>query len=213
MSLPYPHHPGFFEVLATRRAYTTLLYLLLSLATGIFAFTYALTGLSLSLGLAILIIGIPVAVAFLAGTRLLSVAEVHLLKALVGDGSDEGPALMPHGEGWLGRLKALVSDRRTWTSLLYFALLLPLGIAYFTLMVTLFSLGLGLLAVPLARLFHLNSSFNVDLCGGAWILAHHGLAMFLCGLAGLLLLPLTLHLALLLGRFQVWLARHLLVRA
>ena len=213
MSLPYPPHPGFFEVLATCRAYTTLLYLLLSLATGIFAFTYAVTGLSLSLGLAILIIGIPVAVAFLAGTRLLSVAEVHLLKALVGDGSDEGPALMPHGEGWLGRLKTLVSDRRTWTSLLYFLLHLPLGIAYFTLMVTLLSLGLGLLAVPLARLFHFNSSFSFDMCGGAWILAHPGLGMFLCGLVGLFLLPLTLHLALLLGRFQVWLARHLLVRA
>ena len=213
MSPPSPLHPGFFEVLASRRAYTTLLYLLLSLATGIFAFTYAVTGLSLSLGLVILIIGIPVAVAFLAGTRLLSVAEVHLLKALVGDGAEEAPALMPRGEDWLGRLKALVSDRRTWTSLLYFVLHLPLGIAYFTLMVTLLSLGLGLLAMPLARLFHFNSSFSFDVCGCAWILAHPGLATFLCGLAGLFLLPLTLHLALLLGRFQVWLARHLLVRA
>jgi len=213
MSLPYPIHPGFFEVLASRRAYTTLLYLLLSLATGIFAFTYALTGLSLSLGLAILIIGIPVVVAFLAGTRLLSVAEVHLLKALVGGGAEGGPALMPHGEGWLGRLKTLVSDRRTWTSLLYFVLHLPLGIAYFTLMVTLLSPGLGLLAMPLARLFHFNSSFNLDVGGGAWILAHPGLATFLCGLAGLFLLPLTLHLGLVLGRFQVWLGRHLLVRA
>jgi hypothetical protein len=153
-----------------------------------------------------------VAVAFLAGTRLLSVAEVHLLKALVGDGAVEAPALLPVGEGWLGRMKVLVSDRRTWTSLLYFLLLLPLGIAYFTLMVTLLSLSLGLLAVPLAHLFHFNGSFNMDLCGGAWILAHPGLPMFLCGLAGLLLLPLALHLALLLGRFQAWLARHLLVR-
>jgi hypothetical protein len=205
-------YPGFFEVLATRRAYTSLLYLLLSLATGIFAFTFVVTGISLSLGLAILIIGIPVAVAFLAATRLLSVAEIHLLKALVGDEAVEAPTLMLSGEGWVGRLKALVSDRRTWTSLLYFLLHLPLGIAYFTLLVTLLSLGLGLLAVPLAYLFHLNGSFTMDLCGGAWVIAHPGLALFLCGLAGLVLLPLTLHLALLLGRFQVWLARHLLVR-
>jgi hypothetical protein len=213
MPLPSSPHPGFFEILATRRAYTTLLYLLLSLATGSFAFTFAVTGLSLSLSLAILIIGIPVAVAFLAGTRLLSVAEVHLLKALVGDGAAEAPTLLPGGEGWLGRLKVLVSDRRTWTSLLYFLLHLPLGIAYFTLMVTLLSLGLGLLAVPLAHLFHFSGSFNLDLCGGAWIMNHSGLALLLCGLAGLVLLPLTLHLALLLGRFQVWLASHLLVRA
>ena len=63
MPLQSPSHPGFFQVLACRRAWSTLLYLFLSLATGILAFTYAVTGISLSLGLAILIIGIPVAVA------------------------------------------------------------------------------------------------------------------------------------------------------
>nr|WP_275976192.1 sensor domain-containing protein [Geothrix oryzisoli] len=208
-----PPHPGFFEVLATRRAYTTLLYLLGSMVTGILTFTYAVTGLSLSLGLAILIIGIPVAVAFLAGARLLSVAEVHLLKALVGADGSEAPALLPAGEGWLTRLKALVGDRRTWTSLLYFVLLLPLGVAYFTLLVTLLITGLALLAVPVLRLLHLGASFTGDLGGIAWITAHPGLAVVLCGLAGLALVPLTFHLALLLGRFQIWLARHLLIRA
>jgi len=213
MSLSSPTHPGFFEVLATGRAYTTLLYLLLSLATGCFAFTFAVAGLSLSLGLAILIIGLPVALAFLAGTRLLAVAETHLLKLLVGGGTAEAPALLPEGEGWLGRVKALVLDRRTWTSLLYFLLHLPLGIAYFTLMVTLLSLGLGLLALPLARLFLAPGAISLGVGGGAWMVAHPDLALVLCGLAGLFLLPLTLHLALLLGRLQVWLARHLLVRA
>jgi len=208
-----PPHPGFFEVLGTRRAYTTLLYLLFSMGTGILTFTYAVTGLSLSLGLAILIIGIPVAVAFLAGTRLLAVAEVHLLKALVGADGSEAPALLPAGEGWLARLKALVGDHRTWTSLLYFVLLLPLGVVYFTLLVTLLTTGVSLLAVPVLRLLHLGASFTGDLGGIAWITAHPGLAAALCGLAGLALLPLTFHLALLLGRFQVWLARHLLIRA
>ena len=165
------------------------------------------------LGLAILIIGLPVAAAFLAGTRLLSVAEVHLLKALVGAEGSEVPTLLPAGEGWLARLKALVTDRRTWTSLLYFVLLMPLGIAYFTLLVTLLTTGLTLLAVPVLHLLHLGASFTGDLGGVAWVAAHPGLTVVLCGLAGLALLPLTFHLALLLGRFQIWLARHLLVRA
>lgn len=212
MPLQSPSHPGFFEVLATRRAYTTLLYLLLSLVTGILAFTYAVTGLSLSLGLAILIIGIPVAVAFLAGARLLSVAELRLLGALVGHDSPEKPALLPAGDGWLTRTKALVGDPRTWTSLLYFVLLLPLGTAYFTLLVTLLTTGLALLAVPVLHLLHVGGSFTGDVGGVLWISAHPGLAAALCGLAGLALLPLTFHLALLLGRFQIWLARHLLVR-
>jgi len=208
-----PPHPGFFEVMSSRRAYTTLLYLLFSMVTGILTFTYAVTGLSLSLGLAILIIGLPVAVAFLAGTRLLSVAEVHLLKAMVGGEGSEAPALLPAGEGWLARLKALASDRRTWTSLLYFVLLMPLGIAYFTMLVTLLVMGLGFLAVPVLHLLHVGGSFTGDVGGILWISAHPGLAAALCGLAGLALVPLTFHLALLLGRFQIWLARHLLVRA
>jgi len=213
MSLIAQSQPGFFEVMASRRAYTTLLYLLLSMATGILTFTYAVTGLSLSLVLAILIFGIPVAVAFLAGTRLLAVAEVHLLKVMVGAEASEAPDLLPTGEGFLGRLKALVSDRRTWTSLLYFLLLMPLGIAYFTTLVTLLSVGLGLLAAPVARLFQVSGAFNLDIGGTAWILNHPNLTAMLCGLAGLALIPLTLHLALLLGRFQLWLAQHLLVRA
>lgn len=211
MSLLSPTHPGFFEVMATRRAYTTALYLLLSLATGIFAFTFAVTGISLSLGLAILIIGIPVAVTFLAGTRLLAVAESHLLRLLVDDEASEAPTLLPVGEGWLARLKALVTDRRTWTSLLYFLLLMPLGIAYFTAMITLLAVSLGFLAVPLLRLLHLSGSLNLDLGGLAWNLAHPNLTAVLCGLLGLALVPLTFHLPLLLGRFQVWLAHHLLV--
>jgi hypothetical protein len=213
MSLLAPPHPGFFEVLATRRAYTTLLYLLLSMATGILTFTFVVTGLSLSLGLAILIIGIPVMLAFLMGTRLLSVAEVHLLRLMVGGEGSAGPDLLPGGQGWGFRLKALLGDRRTWTSLLYFLLLMPLGIAYFTTLISLLATGLALLAVPFARLLHATGSLSFDLGGTAWIVDHPNLAGVLCGLAGLALVPLTFHLALLLGRFQLWLAKHLLVRA
>ncbi len=212
MSLLPASHPGFFEALAQRRTYTTLLYLLLSLATGLLAFTYTMVGLSLSLGLAILIIGIPVALTFLAGARLLSVGEVHLLRVLVGNEGSAGPALLPAGEGWSGRLKGLLRDRRTWTSLVYLLLLMPLGIAYFTLFVSLLATGLSLVLVPFAQLFQATGTFSLDL-GGSWLLSHPNLAAALCGLVGLALLPLTFHLALLLGRFQVWLARHLLVQA
>ena len=205
-------HPGFFGVLACRRAYTTLLYLLLSLATGTLAFTYAVTGISLSLGLAILILGVPVALAFLFGTRLLAVAEFHLLHVLVGEDVPAAPALPAPRPGWVARLKALVTDRRTWTSLLYFLLLLPLGLGYFTLLVTLLALGLGLAAAPLTLLLAGHGTLAVHLVAPPWILVHPSLLAVLCGLAGLVLVPAALHLGLILGRFQLWLARHLLVQ-
>ncbi len=206
-------HPGFFEVLACRRAYTTLLYLLLSLATGTLAFTYAVTGISLSLGLAILILGVPVALAFLIGTRLLAVAEFHLLHVLVGEGAHPSPAPLAAGEGWAARLKALVTDGRTWTSLLYLLLLLPLGLGYFTLLVTLLALGLGLVAAPLTLLLPGHGTLALHLVAPPWILIHPALVALLCGLAGCILIPAALHLGLLLGRFQLWLGRHLLVRS
>jgi hypothetical protein len=108
---------------------------------------------------------------------------------------------------------ALVRDPRTWTSLVYFLALMPLGVAYFSSLVTLLGLGLGLLAVPVARLLSLSGSLSLDLVGTGWSMFHPNLAAILCGLAGLAIVALTFHLALVLGRFQVWLAKHLLIQA
>ena len=47
----------FFGIFLDPRAYTSVFFMLLSLATGMVYFTIAVTGLSLSLGLSILIIG------------------------------------------------------------------------------------------------------------------------------------------------------------
>src|SRR5438034_547908 len=47
----------FFAVYQDPRAYTSLFYMLLTLATGIVYFTFVVTGLSLSAGFAVLIIG------------------------------------------------------------------------------------------------------------------------------------------------------------
>jgi len=213
MTLLSDSHPGFFEVLATPRAYTTLGYLLLTLPLGILTFTFAVTGLSLSLGLAILIIGIPFALAFLALARTISVVEVHLLRAMVDPEGLEAPAFLPLGEGWMNRLKALVTDLRTWTSLGYFLLQLPLGIANFTVLITSLVVGLTLVAAPLAVLFHGMPEISADCFRLPVFQSHPGLGLLLCALTGAVLVPLTFHAALVLGRFQTWLARHLLVRA
>lgn len=213
MSWLSPSHPGFFDVLTVPRAYSTLLYLLLSMATGILGFTFVVTGLSLSLGLSILVIGLPVALAFLLGVRLLALGEIHLLRALVADDGSPAPAVVPGGPGWLARLTSLLKDRRTWTSLLYFLVHLPLGILAFTVLVSLLAVGLSLLAVPVAAVLQAGGAFDGDLGGLAWSVSHPQLTAIACGLLGAAILPLSLHLGLLLGRLQVWLARHLLVRA
>src|SRR5882757_2311794 len=55
--LPKSGAGAFFGVFLDPRAYTSLFFMLLSLATGIIYFTFSVTGLSLSAGLSVLIIG------------------------------------------------------------------------------------------------------------------------------------------------------------
>src|SRR5271167_736386 len=50
---------AFFGVFLDPRAYTSVFFMLLSLATGVIYFTFAVTGLALSAGLAVLVVGIP----------------------------------------------------------------------------------------------------------------------------------------------------------
>ena len=204
---PRPH-PSFFGVFKDFRAYTSLLYLLLSLATGIFFFTWSITGVSLSLGLLVLIIGIPVLIAFLGSVRLLALAEGRLVEALLGVRMPRRQPPTDQEKGWKVQLKALFTDGRTWTSLAYLLLMLPLGIFFFSLMVTMLSTSLGLLATPVVHfVFH-----EVTFDGWAWGGNHQGLVAVIAGILGLFGVPLTLHAALLLGRMQGLLARHFLVR-
>ena len=74
----------FFGVYADPRAYLSLLYMLLALVTGIFYFTFAVTGLSLSAGLAILIIGVPFFLLFVGTTRVVALAEGRLVETMLG---------------------------------------------------------------------------------------------------------------------------------
>ncbi|HZU53457.1 MAG TPA: sensor domain-containing protein [Holophagaceae bacterium] len=206
-SAPRPR-PTFFGVLKSPRAYSSLLYLLLSLGTGIFCFTWAVTGISLSAGLFILIIGIPVLIGFLGSVRLIALMEGRFVEVMLGARMPRRPLPADQQTGWKARLKALFTDGRTWTSLGYMLLMLPLGIFYFTAMVTMLSVNLLFLATPIVHfVFH-----EVTYDGWTWGGGHPNTVAVAFGLIGLFGVPLTLHAALALGRFQGILARRLLVR-
>ncbi|MCE9522231.1 MAG: sensor domain-containing protein [Alphaproteobacteria bacterium] len=129
--------PGLFGVLVDPRAYGALIYMLLSLATGIFYFTWAVTGVSLTLGLAILIIGIPFALLFIGSIRVISWVEGRVVEALLGVRMPRRLPTQEEGGTLWTRIKRVLGDARTWSSLIYMLLQLPLGVIYFTLAVTL----------------------------------------------------------------------------
>jgi len=75
----------FFAVFMDARAYTSLFYMLLTLATGMVCFTFVITGLALSGGFAILVIGIPFFLAFIGIARVIALGEGRPLEATTGE--------------------------------------------------------------------------------------------------------------------------------
>ena len=200
----------FFGVVADPRTYGALFYMLLSLATGIVYFTFVTTGVSLSAGLMILIIGIPLLVLFLGLIRVLSLVEGRIVEVLLGERMPRRPLYTQRGKGWLERIKEMFTDGRTWTAMLYFLLMLPLGIAYFTVAVTLLSVSLAFIGAPIGYLFAgEHYAFTID---GYNVIASAPWLLPLICVAGVLLLFATLHLARGIGKLHGLLAKHLLVR-
>lgn len=211
----------FFGVAAEPRAYAALFYMLLSLATGIFYFTWVVTGASLSAGLAVLIIGIPFVILFLGSVRVLSLVEGRLVEVMLGERMPRRPLYSGRGKPLLERIKDVFTDPRTWGTLLYMLLMLPLGITYFTIAVTLLSVSVSFIAAPLLVWFgDVTTDLQMD---GGWQMLHvngHDMSTSLQGwelpfllVAGVVLLFTTLHIARGIGHLHGQLAKHLLVRS
>lgn len=203
-----PRERRFFGVLGDIRTYASLLYMLLSLATGIFYFTWAITGLSLSAGLIVLIVGLPFVAAFLLSARGIALIEGRIIEGVLGERMPRRSAFFRKDLGWWGGFKALVGDRTTWSAILYMILQLPLGIIYFTIMITLIALSLSLIAMPI-----LHYLFNIPFVQ----LEHHsyylpGWTMPIVVMGGFFLAIVTLHVARGLGRLHARYAKKLLVK-
>lgn len=207
---PKPRHSAigrFFGVLADPQAYTSLLYLLLSLGTGIFYFTWAVTGLSMTVGLAALIIGIPFVIVFVASVRGLSLVEGRLVEAMLGERMPRRPPYAERDLPLLTRIKEMFLDPRTWSTLLYMVLMLPLGVVYFTVAIAALSLSLACALLPVAQslggsMYWFNEPFELPLWSLPLTLA-----------TGLVLIALILHGARGMGALHAQLAKRLLVKS
>jgi uncharacterized membrane protein len=198
----------FFAVYGDSRAWTALFYMLLSLVTGIFYFTVTVTGLSMSAGFAVLIIGIPFFLLFIGFTRVLSLVEGRIVEGLLGVRMPRRP--LRSAAGSLGaRIRDMLLDRRTWTTLLYLLAMLPLGVAYFTVAVCLLAVSFACLTAPLALLL---DSIGFDVGGmqfNGWYVPWPG--TLLVALFGVVLLTASLHAVRALGAVHGALARALLL--
>lgn len=203
----------FFAVFGDSRAYTSLFFMLLSLATGIIYFTVTVTGLSMSAGLMVLIIGLPFFLLFLGLVRVLALAEGRLVEALTGTRMPRRPVSPRSDSPWYQRILEMVKDRQTWTAMFYMLLQLPLGIVYFVLAVFGLSLGLGLVGGSIFQLLAQTGIVDLPLGPGDHVEWTPVWALPLVVALGILILTLLMHLAKAIGMMHGHLAKALLVRS
>jgi uncharacterized membrane protein len=205
----------FFGVVADPRTYASLFYMVLALATGIFYFTWVVAGFSTSLGVSITIIGIPLLILFFGSVRVLSLVEGRIVEVMLGERMPRRPLYSARGRSIWQRIGDMFTDPRTWSTMLYFLLMLPLGVIYFTLATTLLAIGISFVFAPIAVWTGLAERW-ID--SGDLVLVGingvplQGWELVLMLLAGVLLLFATLHLARAIGRGHGLLAKHLLVK-
>jgi uncharacterized membrane protein len=208
----------FFGVFMDVRAYTSLFYMLLTLATGVLYFTFVVTGLALSAGFAVLVIGIPFFLAFIGIARIIALGEGRLLEATTGERMPRRPVHPGPPASWLTRVGDMLKDVHTWTTLLYLLLMLPLGIIYFTIATTGLALGLRLALAPLLLLGHGLGWFPLVLAHDAIVIDHMRydapesiVGALVCMVLGVMILALLLHAVRWVARGHARLAKALLV--
>ncbi len=204
---------GIFGVFVDPHTYGALFYMLLALATGIFYFTWTVTGISLSMGLAVLIVGLPFMLLFVGATRVLSLVEGRIVEVMLGERMPRRTVYHDRDRPLLSRIGDMFIDPRTWSTFLYFLLMLPLGTIYFTIAVTGMTTALALIASPLADWFGDFNGYHVWI--GDVMLSNSPVALWLWPLvvlSGVALLVLTLHVVRAIGRIHGRIAKHLLVK-
>lgn len=197
----------FFGVVGDPGVWTAMLFLLLGLPVGVFLFTWAVTGLALSVGFSIMIFGLPLFLLFLASVRLFGFVEGRFVEVLLGVRMPRRPVHPGQSKPFLKRIVEMLKDGRTWSTILYMLLKLPLGVAGYIVVVTGVAVPIGFIAAPIMQYGFDQPSLWID---GPIYLPWYGEAGMV--IVGVLLLIAMMHVFRWIGVVQAHLARALLVK-
>ena len=145
--------------------------LILALPKGIGAFVIIVVGISVSLPLSILLIGLPLLAGTLVLSRQMMVGEARFVEGWLegkeypaAPASDESYTM---GQGWKSWLMSVLKDGRSYRSILFGFLQLPIGIAAFTFAIVLPAVAFSVLLSPLAQELSMRW-FEFNLFADTW---------------------------------------------
>jgi signal transduction histidine kinase len=176
------------------RTWRELAYLLLNLPMGIIGFVWAVTTLALGAGLLITFVGLPVLVLALVGCRAIGYAERSRARSMLWLDVEEPGPVRTKGRGFFPWLGGQLGSGVNWRHAIYCLLHLPWGVFTFSVTISLFTYGWGLLTYPLWRwvfpVYFGEQGLQVygDGHHGWWL--HTAPDMVLCVVLGLLLVLL-----------------------
>lgn len=191
---------SYFAVFRYWRTYSNLLYLFLTFPIGIAFFVYAVTVFSVSVGLIVTFVGIIFLYAFLWSLPRIMFAMGLLTETLVGVQMPT-KAYKPYVEGsFFQRAIDSLKDKRIVKTFFYFLLpAMPIGIALFTIFVTLLSVSVSLIALPFAYVIEFargNYEVWIHYVFNSWAPQWAGIVLLILSpLVGFILLTVSLHLS------------------
>lgn len=200
------HRAKFFGVVTDAQAWGAFLYFLLSGLTGCIFGLWALMGASISFFTLMLIIGIPVTGLFLLSIRGIALVEGRIIEALLGLRMPRRPLFLQRNLTWSQKFRVLIVESHTWKALAYMILHFPVGALYFICAATLFAFSLKCFLYPLWYWFLDRPliTFSQDVYPPVWTIP-------LISVAGIMMLPLILHLAKFAGKLHARFAKFMLV--
>jgi len=111
--------------------------------------------------------------------------------------------------GFFERILFWLKDGRTWASMVYMVLMLPLGIIYFTIAVTGIATGIGLITAPIWGWFG-DHTFIYEGVTYDWWFPAWGIPLAVIG--GVIVLVAWMHIVKWIGRGHAAFAKAMLVR-
>ena len=184
-----------FGVVAREETYLNLIYLLLAFPLGTVYFVFLVTGISVGIGTAIIWIGVPILLAVFAASWGLAMFERMLAEVLL---REDIPPMSRHEDAersaW-ERLKAHLTNRVTWTSLVYLFLKFPIATLFFTIAVAVVATALGMIIAPF-----IYKLWDYPSWWGVWKIDTLGEALIATALGLVIAGPISLHIT----NFLAW---------